>query len=238
VRAGADLLLMTATMDHDGLEAELLGAIGDDRDGVLAVAMERSYALRVWLAGFETPSIDVVGCAEHRTTADEVARLSLTELAVGRARPLADAAAVIEIAQINLTPADTTADNTATLAASLGAGGHRSVTLGVSHSPTPAEIEAAVAAAAAAPEAVVTVNAAATEPAQVELVQRVAAAAARTTLVVARNPLDASFLPTGDVDRTVFSYGLTESTARALADLLISGAEGPGTMPVAQLRDL
>jgi hypothetical protein len=85
-------------------------------------------------------------------------------------------------------------------------------------------------------EAIVVVTAAATEPGQAEVVRRVASVADRTTVVVARNPLDVEYLDLADVDRVLFSYGLTESTARALAELLVSGEEGPGTMPLSRLR--
>ncbi len=237
VRAGADLLLMTPHMDHEGLATELAQAIIASDITILDRSAARIEALRRHLHGFEIPPMSVVHCPEHMAIADEVARRSLTELTRGRAQSIAAGALVVEPARVNLTPADTTVDNATTLAGHLAAvpGGVRSVS--VSHAPSADEIAAAERAARSVDEAIVVVTAAATEPGQVELVRRVVQAAPRSTVVVARNPLDVDYLETGEIDRVLFSYGLTESTARAMAGLLIDGAEGPGKMPLSALRD-
>ena len=72
----------------------------------------RLAALRGWLAGFEQPALDVVGCTEHAELAAELARKSITLVrnddGLLPLRLPADARiAVIQPEPTDMTPADT-----------------------------------------------------------------------------------------------------------------------------------
>jgi beta-N-acetylhexosaminidase len=114
--AGTDLLLCGPDPAAQArVEAGLAVAIDSgtmqrrEAEGALA----RVGDLQSWVAGFAAPSVEVVGCPEHRSLAEEVARRSITLI---RDRdgllPVAprDAGRVVVIEPLprDLTPADTT----------------------------------------------------------------------------------------------------------------------------------
>jgi len=234
IRAGADLLLTTPFMDPDELTDGLRRAQSEAplHHEVVSESHARVARLRRWLAAFPVPDVGVVGCADHAELSDQVARRSITEVARHLDRRPADPdCVVLQPAAINLTPADTTVDNTSSVAARLRDLGLRPRELCVPHSPSTTDIAAAVEAADGA-EAIIVVTAAATEPSQVELAERVGRAAARTTVIVARNPLDLSYLEGVDPARLLCSYGLTSSSVAALASVLTGSHEPDGQLPV------
>jgi len=127
VRSGVDLLLMTADAEQEervttGLALALSRQlISPDR---LAEANRRVADLRAWVVPFETPSLDVVGSADHRDLALEVARKSITLLKnTQKLLPLSpgldERILVIEAPPRLLTPADTSDLETPAVAAAL-----------------------------------------------------------------------------------------------------------------------
>jgi beta-N-acetylhexosaminidase len=236
VMAGADLLLSTPVMDQGALADALARTFARDPSAapVVATARGRVAALRRWLAGFPTPDPSVVGCAEHRLLADELARRSITEVVAGSGASSGGGAAepvVVEPASINLTPADTTSDGAVSIGSELTARGCAPSRVTIAHAPDADDIDRAVKAASGR-DAVVVVTAGATEPGQRDLVRAVEAGARRTTIVVGRNPLDVAHLAPSSGSRVLCTYGLTESTVRALADVLTGDATPEGTLPV------
>lgn len=234
IRAGSDLLLTTPRMDIAAMTAGLSNTnlITPIDPGVLSRSRARVQALRQWLAGFPTPELGVVGSPQHAALAGEVAQRSITEIAPGTSpAPLDRDCIVIQPELINLTPADTTIDSGASLAAELRNSGLSPTELVVAHAPTSADLDAAVD-AATGKDVVVLVTAAATEPGQIELVRRVVACASRTTVIVARNPLDLGFIHTPSTTRVLCSYGFTISTIRALTSVLTGALQPVGRLPV------
>jgi beta-N-acetylhexosaminidase len=115
VRSGVDLLLMTADQQQEdrvtaGLSLALSRQlISPDR---LTEANRRVSDLRRWIGSFTNPSLEVVGSADHRDLALEVARRSITLLKNDKGLlPLTadttDRILVIEAPSRLLTPADT-----------------------------------------------------------------------------------------------------------------------------------
>jgi beta-N-acetylhexosaminidase len=116
LRAGTDLLLCGPDPAVQArVEAGLAAAF--DEGGLDAVETAASAArladLQAWLAGFATPDIEVVGCAEHHALAAELAARSITlvrdraglvPLALGPSARIL----VVEPRPRDLTPADTT----------------------------------------------------------------------------------------------------------------------------------
>jgi beta-N-acetylhexosaminidase len=234
IRAGSDLLLTTPRMDIAAMTAGLRNTneVSPIDPQLLSRSRARVVALRHWLAGFTVPDLSVVGSSEHAALADEVARRSITEITPAAVTdPIDRECVVIQPALINLTPADTTIDSGASLAAALRGMGLSPTELVLAHSPTPVDLDAAVGAAAGR-DVVLLVTAAATEPGQVELVRRVVDCAARATVIVARNPLDLGSIDTPTGTRVLCSYGFTISTIRALAAVLTGSRQPVGHLPV------
>lgn len=81
ITAGVDLLLFgPTTLQGERLQTGLLQAVrrGLISQAELQASAGRVLALKDWLAGFEQPALDVVGCAEHQALALEIARRSVT----------------------------------------------------------------------------------------------------------------------------------------------------------------
>jgi beta-N-acetylhexosaminidase len=121
VRAGIDLLLLTATQ-ADMLDrtisalalAESRRLIGADR---LRSAHERRTRLPCWLDGFADPDLDVVGCSEHAALTAEASQRAITIVRDNGTLPLRRGRVlVVQPQPTNLTPADTSEDEAPTLA--------------------------------------------------------------------------------------------------------------------------
>lgn len=123
--AGEDLLLATpdrvrlGDLDSGLAQAAARGLVGDDGAAAL-----RLRSLRQWLAGFDQPVLNIVGCAEHRDLAAELARRSLTLVrnddgAIPLRLPAGARIAVVQSAPADLTPADTSSHVAPSLAAAI-----------------------------------------------------------------------------------------------------------------------
>lgn len=238
IRAGEDLLLGTADEEQlgrleEGLaQAERRGLIDG---GAEAAALARLADVRRWLAGFEQPPLEVVGCAEHRALAAELARRSLTLVRNDDGLlPLsldpATRVAVIQTTPADLTPADTSSGVTPTLAAALRRRLPRTDELLAPAAPTAGDIAALRERAADYDVIVLGTQAAHLQTAQAELARAVLGAGRPTVTVALRTPWD---LPTYPSSAThVCSYGILPPTMEALAAALVGEAEFSGRLPV------
>ncbi len=180
--AGIDLLLATADRRAQRrIESALARAAAVrllDAEN-LARSAGRLDALRTWLATFEDPSLDVVGSAEHRALARELAERSLTlvrdeaGLLPLRISPESRILAVMP-APRDLTPADTSSYVAPTLAGALRAHHSGVDEVITSHPPTLSDV-ASLRARAEGYDLIVagTINAS-TDAAQVDLVDALA----------------------------------------------------------------
>ncbi|MGH2555764.1 MAG: glycoside hydrolase family 3 protein [Actinomycetota bacterium] len=148
VRAGADLVLCAGTSaEQDRIRSGLsLAASRGLVDGSeLDRSVRRVDALRRWVAGFAQPDLGVVGSAEHRALARELAERSVTlvrneaGMAPLRLRPDGRLAAIMPGPR-DLTPADTSSTVTPALAAALRRRHPRVDEFVAAHPPVPAEI--------------------------------------------------------------------------------------------------
>ena len=236
--AGVDLLLATADRRAQrriesalrrAAQVELL-----DADGA-AHSRARLDSLRRWIATFEEPSLDVVGSAEHRELAHELAARSLTlvrddaGLLPLRLSPEHRILAVMP-APKDLTPADTSSYVTPTLAAALREHGPRVDEVVTSHPPTDAEI-AALRARAQDDDAIVagTISAAVDSP-QADLVRALLATGRPVVTVALRTPWDLAAYP--EVGTHACTYSILPESMTALAAALFGRAPFPGRLPV------
>jgi len=241
--AGVDLLLATADRRAQrriesalvrAAEVELL-----DADGI-ARSRARLEALRRWIDSFDEPSLDVVGSAEHRALARELAARSLTLVRdhaglLPLRRSPEHRILVVMPAPKDLTPADTSSYVTPTLAAALRAHGPHVDEVVTSHPPTDAEI-VALRARAEGYDAIVagTISATAGSP-QAELVRGLIAAGRPVVSVALRTPWDLAAYP--EAGTHVCTYSILPESMAVLAAALFGRTESgagpfPGRLPV------
>lgn len=239
LEAGVDLLLTAPdTPARERIERGLAVAAVD---GVLDLdrarcSAERVRALTDWLAGFDQPDLSMVGCAEHRLLAAELAAHSMTLVRDDASRlPLrlgqAERILAVMPAPTDQTPADTSSTVTPGLAAALRR--HRPTVdeIVVAHSPAADEVRAIREAATRSDLVVVGTTAALMESSQADLVDALLGLAVPVITVALRTPFDLAAYP---ASRThVSTYGLLPPSLDALADSLFGGAGFPGRLPAA-----
>ena len=236
IEAGVDLLLSTADRKASRrIESALVRAAEVelfDPDG-LARSRARLDALRRWIDSFEQPPLEVVGSAEHRALARELAARSLTlvrddpGLLPLRLSPEHRILAVMP-APRDLTPADTSSYVTPTLAATLREQGPQVDEVVTSHPPTEAEI-GGLRARADGYDAIVagTISATAGSP-QADLVRALVATGRPVVTVALRTPWDLAAYP--EAGTHVCTYSILPESMAALASALFGRTE-PGTEP-------
>jgi beta-N-acetylhexosaminidase len=236
LRAGEDLLLGTPDEAQlvrlaEGLaQAELRSLLGPDD-----AWQTRLAELRSWLAGFEQPSLDVVGCAEHQALAAELARRSITLVRNDDGLlPLKGAAqqriAVVHSQPANLTPADTSSLVKPTLASALRRRLPAVTEYVLPQRPTATDIAALVEQLPAFDLVVVGTFAANLQSEQASLAQAMLASAQQVITVALRTPWDLLAYPAARTH--VCSYGILEPTTEALAGALLGEFPFGGRLPV------
>ncbi len=239
LEAGMDLLLCgpdpaAQARIEAGLATAMAGGRLDRRDADASVA--RLGDLQAWLAGFDQPSIDVVGSLAHRDLAAELARRSITLIRDQHGllplRSSADARIlVIEPEPVDLTPADTTSFLPAGgLAAAVRARqpsveGH---VLGAIVEP--GQIGALQARAASADLVVLGTVDAQARPAVVELVRALLGTGTPVVVIALRGPWDATAYP--EAGTVLATYGIQPPSLSALVDALWGAARITGQLPV------
>ncbi len=241
--AGMDLFLLAHAESVE--EAAFDAFVGAVRAGRLdarrlELARDRILAARRALATAEgiQPRIEIVGCADHRALAREIAEASVTLVRdPGGYLPLrleADTrVALIAPVPVDLTPAETSSYLRLGLAQALRARGLRVDELVAPRNPTPAEASALAAAVAAHDVAIVGLFDAVSFPGQALLIDQVAAGGSpgRPCIGVAlRTPYDVTLVPPGVA--AVCTYGIQGPQMEALADALVGRIPFVGTLPV------
>jgi len=237
--AGMDLLLLNHPI---ATEEAAFGAL---RDAIAAgrldarrleVSRDRILKLRSRFAALVQPGLEVVGCAEHRRLAREIAEASVTlvrdphKLLPLRLNP-GDRVALIAPALTDLTPAETSSYLKLGLADALR-DRHAAVDEFEFHqsgSPT----EAAELAAATSSHAIriVCTFDALSSSGRAALAPLLSADAARATIAVAlRSPYDVSLFP--DEVAAICTYGVQPAQIQALADGLMGRIVFTGRLPI------
>jgi len=240
LRAGVDLLLATyRRASHRRIEAAItraaqLGVL----DGAAVVASAaRISVLRQWLAAFPAPPLSIVGCAEHRALATELAERSTTlvrdEAGLLPLRLRVESRiAVIEPQPFDLTPADTTSMLApGGLAAALREHHDRVHGLSVSPEPSGAEIAGARDAARGADLAIVATDAASFRLGQAALARAVIATGVPVVTVALRTPFDLAAYP--EAATHACTYGRLEPSLAAVAAALLGRIPFRGRLPAA-----
>jgi beta-N-acetylhexosaminidase len=242
VRAGVDLLLAAADPEalariEDALVRAVSRALLDPAE--MAATERRVAALRAWLGSAgPAPDLSVVGSAEHRALAVELAVRSITLVRdPGGLLPLLDGATdggpilAIMPRPADLTPADTSSTVVPGLAAALRRY-HRDVDeIVVDQAPDAASIAAVRDRAARARTVVIGTIDGHRQRAQIDLVEAVAATGTPVIAVALRGPWDVAAYPSSVT--ALATYSILPDSLEALAAMLAGKADALGRLPVA-----
>ena len=238
VRAGLDLMLSSPGLNgrrrvEVGLtQGAARGLIDAD---AIAASARRVESLRASLATCPQPELNVVGCAEHRSLADDLAARSITLVRDDAGiLPLRIASGtrigVFEPIPRDLTPADTTSTVVAGGVASALAGAVEGVSGHVFDRPGEDEIAALRAAAAAYDLLVVGSVAASFDPGGAALVRALVGIGRPTVTVALRTPWD--LIEYANASTHVCTYGVLPPTIEALVGCLLGELPFRGRLPV------
>ena len=238
LRAGEDVLLGTpdeAALQRleEGLgQAQRRGLIDPDDD---AAATRRLDKLRRWLGEHDQPPLDVVGCADHRAIAAELARRSITLVrnddGLLPLRPAADARiAVVQSMPADLTPADTSSTVVPSLASALRRRFASVEEILLPATPGEADIAGLGGRLAAFDLVVVGTFSAHLRPAQAALAAAVLASGRPTVTIALRTPWDLLAYPAARTH--LCSYGILPPSMEAVAAALCGEASFEGRLPV------
>jgi beta-N-acetylhexosaminidase len=237
VRAGVDLLLAAADpVALARIEETLVRAVERELlDPAEVAATERRVAaLRAWLGSAgPAPDLSVVGSAQHRALAAELATRSITLVRdPGGLLPLAAGKLLAVMPRpADLTPADTSSTVAPGLAAALRRHHGEVDEIVVDQAPHDASIAAVRDRAARAAAVVVGTIDGHRQPAQIELVEAIAATGTPTIAVALRGPWDVAAYP--PTVTALATYSILPASLDALAAVLGGAAEAPGRLPVA-----
>jgi beta-N-acetylhexosaminidase len=240
LRAGLDLLLLTS--DPAGAELDdalvLAAARGLLPQPETHTSLARVAALRRRLAvppAEGEPDPAVIGNADHRSLADELARRSITLvrddaglLPLQLAEP--NEVVVVMPRPADLTPADTSSTVAPALAEAIRRHHPRVVEHLVDWDPDGGQIAAARAAAEGADVLVLGTISASLSPGQIALVDALLSLGKRTVTVALRTPWDIDAYPASTTHAC--TYSILEPSLTALADGLFGRAPFPGRLPV------
>jgi beta-N-acetylhexosaminidase len=239
VDAGMDMLLLNhPTQTEEAAFEALRAAIAAGRlDAArLAASRERIMRLRAWLAAIVQPGLDVVGCADHRRLAREIAEASVTLVRDPRGvlplRAAAGRVALIAPALEDLTPAETSSYLQLGLAGALRERGFDVDEFAFPQDPSPDDTAALVAAAASHAATILCTFDAISSVSRAALVLSLTgSSAARTLVAVAlRTPYDVSLI--SQETAAVCTYGVQPAQVDALADALTGRIEFTGRLPI------
>ncbi|MFN8504661.1 glycoside hydrolase family 3 protein [Kouleothrix sp.] len=236
--AGVDLLLLGADPARQRLVAE--GLRHAARRGLLQPAALLASAARVlelkrWLAAQPQPDFTLVGCAEHRALAFEIAARAATlvrddaGLLPLRLAP-EQRVAVIVPRPIDLTPADTSSYIRPALAAALRRHHPAVGEIELPFEPSASDIAGARAWAASYDLVIVATISAAPGGAQAALVRALLAGPAPVVALALRTPYDLAAYP--EAPTYACSYGILPPSIEALALALLGHIPFGGRLPV------
>jgi beta-N-acetylhexosaminidase len=239
LQAGVDLLLATANrasqrrIEGAILRAAELGLFGR---ASLARSEDRIEALRRWIASFEPVPLDVVGCAEHRSLARELADRSITLVRdtatlLPLRLPVGARIAAVTPRPSDLTPADTTSTVTPCLATALRAEHDGVDEILVDPNPAAGEIGAVREAIRRHDLVIVGTDGGSFRRGQLELVRAIVATGVPTITVALRTPFDLAGYP--EAATHVCTYGQHRPSMEALAAGLFGRSPFRGHLPAA-----
>lgn len=229
VQAGVDLLLMPP--DTAQAHGALLRAVADGEltEARLDESVRRILRLKYQRGVVKSPYVDVeavkqvVGSAEHRAVAQEVADKSITVLKnAGDLLPLSDSGKILV--------AGCGESTTAQLAGDLRAHGLDAVALPTGESPDAETVAAAVAAAESSDVVVLITNNAWADPGQIALAAALSQTSRPMVAAAVNQPYDAAHLQS--VEAFVAAYSDHAPTVTALAAVLAGRQAPQGRLPV------
>ncbi len=238
LRAGEDLLLATA---DEELVARVEQAIAQaERRGLVdpaatAARASRLRELRTWLAGFEQPGLEVIGCGAHQDLARELAESSVTLVRNDDGLlplRLGDGArvCVVEPSPRNLTPADTSVLVEPSLAAAVRRRWPQTDSLDVAAEPSDADIAALTARLSGYDAVIVATAAAHLQPSHAALANVILRAGRPTITVALRTPWDLSTYPRAATH--LCTYSPLGPSTNALAGVIFGERPPTGRLPV------
>lgn len=236
--AGVDLLLLAEhNSDPEAAYATLLAAAGAGRlpaDEVQAAA-RRVLALKGWLAEQPQPGLEVVGCAEHRALAAEVAARSITLVRdtaglLPLELPHGARVAVVTPEPADLTPADTSSYERCELGAAVRRHHPGADELLIPADPAGAEVAALALRLSAYDLVIVGTISATTRPGQAALVNELLRRGVRVVAVALRLPYDLAAYP--GAPTFLCTYSILGPAMTALAEALFGRAPMTGRLPV------
>jgi beta-N-acetylhexosaminidase len=243
LRAGVNLLLLN---DKIELQQQIWAGLNQALDrgllekSVVEQSSQRVLALKKWLAGFEQPGLEVVGCLEHQKLAQQVAERSLTlvkdtaGLLPLRLKPQ-DKVLFIAPRPADLTPADTSSYLSHTLAAELHHYHPIVDELIISPEPTEAEIRTVLNHAAGYDFLILGSISASLYPAQAECFNQLLALGKPAVTIALRTPYDVLAYP--QTSTHICTYNMHRPSMKALAAALFGKIPFTGQLPV-QLEQL
>ena len=239
LRAGVDLLLATSDRAAQRrIEASIVRAaeLGLLDPGSVARSAARIEDLRRWIASFDAPPLEVVGCAEHAALARELAERSIT-LVRNDARllplrlPAGARIVAIEPRPFDLTPADTSSYLAPGLAAALRAHHDGVEEILVEPDPPAGEIAAVGTAIRGRDLVVVATDAGTFRPRQATLVRAALGTGVPVVTVALRTPFDLAEYPGAATHAC--TYGRHRPSIDAIAAALFGRIPFPGRLPAA-----
>ena len=237
MRAGVDLMLLTA--DWEAQERVYNGLIQAYKNGKLIdvhidSSVERIVALKKWLAQFEQPGLDVVGCVEHQTLAQDVAERSLTLLRdeaglLPLNLPESASIMVVMPEPKDLTPADTSSYEEPGLASALRQYHPQVDEFITTHDPTDQEIADVRNRVSSYDLVVAGTIGASMNLRQASLVQEILSVGVPTVTVSLRAPYDLVAYPQAGTN--ICTYSILPHSMRALAAALCGKIPFRGKLP-------
>jgi beta-N-acetylhexosaminidase len=246
IHAGVDLLLAAADpVALARIEETLVRAV--DRElldpAEMAATERRVAALRTWLGSVgPAPDLSIVGCADHLALATELAERSITLVRdPSGLLPLMPSGAnmgsrrgpilAVMPRPADLTPADTSSTVAPGLAAALRRHYPEVDEMVVDQAPDRDSIAAVRDRAALASAVVVGTIDGHRQPAQIDLVEAIAATGTPVVAVALRGPWDVAAYPPAAT--ALATYSILPASLQALAAVLAGEARAPGRLPVA-----
>jgi beta-N-acetylhexosaminidase len=237
--AGVDLFLFgPTTRDWEAIVPGLAQAVrrGLIGTGELEASAVRVLALKRWLAGYEQPPLDVVGCAEHQELALDIARRAVTLVRNTDGQvPLHlspdERLLVILPRPADLTPADTSSYLNPSLAEFLRPYHAATDEMIVPINPSEAEVAAVVQRGQGYSQIIVGTINALDHPGQAGLVHRLLERGVTTAVAALRAPFDLLSFPAAPL--YACTYSIQPPALQALAEALLGRIPFAGSLPLA-----
>ncbi len=225
--AGADLALLGHLTDQLALSRRLNNLKRPDSAARIRAAQDRIPRDR--------PSLEIVGCPEHRRVARQIAERAITLVRGGERLPLRpgpeDMIAVITAQSVDLTPADTSSAVRIALDEAIRRRHPRTTSLEMPRQAPEQTVAAVLHAAAAADIVIVATTAADSDPGQAALVRELHARGKSPVVIALRTPYDLRAFPMIEV--YLCAYSVRPVSTEAAARVLFGEIPATGLLPCA-----